>query len=79
MHQQFLTGVAVAGIDVGECYGSPEGRKYFCFLQRSDCQRHFALKRACLAEAVADYGLVVVPFATLIKLLESLEFIPSLI
>src|SRR5688500_9533447 len=29
MHEQFLAaGVAVAGIDVGEAYGSPEGRKH---------------------------------------------------
>ena len=30
MHEQFLNaGVAVAGIDVGEAYGSPDGRKLF--------------------------------------------------
>ena len=30
MHQQFLAaGIAVAGIDVGEAYGSPESRRFF--------------------------------------------------
>ncbi|MFP6764686.1 MAG: hypothetical protein VB858_13755, partial [Planctomycetaceae bacterium] len=33
MHQQFLkAGVAVAGIDVGEAYGSPQGQKHFSSL-----------------------------------------------
>ena len=49
MHQQFLdAGVAVAGIDVGECYGSPEGRKYFsAFYKEVTAKRHFGAK-ACL-------------------------------
>lgn len=33
MHEQFLAaGVAVAGIDVGEAYGSPRGRELFSAL-----------------------------------------------
>jgi len=33
MHEQFLAaGVSVAGIDVGEAYGSPDGRKLFTAL-----------------------------------------------
>jgi len=33
MHEQFLAaGVAVAGIDVGESYGSPQGRELFTAL-----------------------------------------------
>ncbi|MDP6380740.1 MAG: hypothetical protein QF662_05290, partial [Phycisphaerae bacterium] len=46
---QFLdAGVAVAGIDVGECYGSPEGRKYFsAFYKEVTAKRHFGAK-ACL-------------------------------
>lgn len=35
MHEQFLAaGVAVAGIDVGESYGSPQGRELFTALYR---------------------------------------------
>src|SRR6516162_866303 len=35
MHEQFLaSGVAVAGIDVGEAYGSPRGRELFTALYR---------------------------------------------
>ena len=49
MFQQFLdAGVAVAGIDVGECYGSPEGRKHFsAFYKEVTTKRNFGGK-ACL-------------------------------
>ncbi|MFO1001794.1 MAG: prolyl oligopeptidase family serine peptidase [Planctomycetaceae bacterium] len=49
MHQQFLTaGVAVAGIDVGEGYGSPAARKLFdAFYDQMTAQRGLA-KKPCL-------------------------------
>lgn len=35
MHKQFTdAGIAVAGIDIGEAYGSPDGRKHFSALYR---------------------------------------------
>jgi len=49
MHEQFLSaGIAVAGIDVGEAYGSPEGRKHFTALYNElTVNRGFA-KKCCL-------------------------------
>lgn len=49
MHEQFLNaGVAVAGIDVGEAYGSPKGRELFtAFYLEMTSRRGFA-KRPCL-------------------------------
>ena len=49
MHQQFLSaGVAVAGIDVGEGYGSPAARKLFdAFYVQMTAQRGLA-KKPCL-------------------------------
>ena len=49
MHQQFLAaGVAVAGIDVGEAYGSPASRKLFdAFLDEMTEKRGLA-KKPCL-------------------------------
>ena len=49
MHEQFLAaGVAVAGIDVGEAYGSPKGRELFTTLYRElTGERGFAA-RPCL-------------------------------
>lgn len=49
MHQQFLSaGVAVAGIDVGEGYGSPAARKLFdAFYDQMTAQRGLA-KKPCL-------------------------------
>jgi pimeloyl-ACP methyl ester carboxylesterase len=49
MHEQFLAaGVAVAGIDVGEGYGSPAGQKLFDALYRDLTEkRHFA-RKPCL-------------------------------
>lgn len=53
MHQQFLdAGVAVAGIDVGEAYGSPESRKVFdTFYDHLVSQRGFAKKPVLLGRS----------------------------
>lgn len=53
MHQQFLdAGIAVAGIDVGEAYGSPAGRKGMSRLYRELTQkRGFAVKPSLLGRS----------------------------
>jgi arylsulfatase A-like enzyme len=49
MHEQFLAaGVAVAGIDVGEAYGSPRGRELFTALYRELTDRRGFASRPCL-------------------------------
>ena len=49
MHEQFLAaGVAVAGIDVGEAYGSPRGRELFTALYRELTDRRGFAARPCL-------------------------------
>lgn len=49
MHEQFLAaGVAVAGIDVGESYGSPEGRKLFSALYRELTEKRGFAPRPCM-------------------------------
>src|SRR5262245_22912469 len=49
MHEQFLAaGVAVAGIDVGEAYGSPRGRELFTALYRELKDRRGFAPRPCL-------------------------------
>ncbi len=49
MHEQFLAaGVAVAGIDVGEAYGSPEGRKFFTVLYDELTENRGFAKKPCL-------------------------------
>ncbi len=49
MHEQFLAaGVAVAGIDVGEAYGSPRGRDLFTALYRELTDRRGFAARPCL-------------------------------
>jgi 6-phosphogluconolactonase len=49
MHQRFLdAGVAVAGIDVGEAYGSPRGRELFAALYRELAGRRGFAPRPCL-------------------------------
>jgi dipeptidyl aminopeptidase/acylaminoacyl peptidase len=49
MHQQFLdAGVAVAGIDVGEAYGSPEARKLFEEFYAELTGKRGLAKRPCL-------------------------------
>lgn len=53
MHEQFLqAGVAVAGIDVGEAYGSPEGRRLFSALHEElTARRGFAAKPCLLGRS----------------------------
>ncbi len=53
MHEQFLAaGVAVAGIDVGEAYGSPRGRELFsAFYQELTAKRGFASKPCLLGRS----------------------------
>lgn len=49
MHQQFLdAGVAVAGIDVGEAYGSPDARKLFEAFYAELTDKRGLAKRPCL-------------------------------
>ncbi len=49
MHEQFLAaGVAVAGIDVGEAFGSPAGREAFTQLYRELTEKRGYAKRPCL-------------------------------
>jgi dipeptidyl aminopeptidase/acylaminoacyl peptidase len=49
MHEQFLAaGVAVAGIDVGEAYGSPQGRKSFDVLYRELTEKRGFGARPCM-------------------------------
>ncbi len=53
MHEQFLaSGIAVAGIDVGEAYGSPAGQKLFTALYRElTKERGFATKPCLLGRS----------------------------
>lgn len=53
MHEQFLkAGVAVAGIDVGEAYGSPTGRRLFSALyEELTARRGFAAKPCMLGRS----------------------------
>jgi dipeptidyl aminopeptidase/acylaminoacyl peptidase len=49
MHQQFLAaGVAVAGIDVGEAYGSPASRKLFDAFYDQMTEKRGLAKKPCL-------------------------------
>ena len=49
MHEQFLAaGVAVAGIDVGEAFGGPQGRRLFDELYRELTERRGFAARPCL-------------------------------
>ncbi len=49
MHEHFLdAGVAVAGVDVGEGYGSPKGRELFTALYRELTTRRGFAARPCL-------------------------------
>lgn len=49
MHEQFLAaGIAVAGIDVGESYGSPQGQKLFTALYRELTGKHEFAAKPCL-------------------------------
>jgi arylsulfatase A-like enzyme len=49
MHEQFLAaGIAVAGIDVGEAYGSPQGRRLFDALYQELTGRRGFAARPCM-------------------------------
>jgi 6-phosphogluconolactonase len=49
MHERFLeAGVAVAGIDVGEAYGSPKGKELFTALHQELTSRRGFAPRPCL-------------------------------
>jgi dipeptidyl aminopeptidase/acylaminoacyl peptidase len=49
MHEQFLAaGVAVAGIDVGESYGSPDGRRLFTAMYDELTKKRGFASRPCL-------------------------------
>lgn len=49
MHEQFLeAGVAVAGIDVGEAYGSPKGRAAFSTLYKELTEKRGFAPRPCM-------------------------------
>ena len=49
MFKQFLAaGIGIAGIDVGESYGSPAGRKLYAALHRELTEKRGLSKRACL-------------------------------
>ena len=49
MHEQFVAaGVAVAGIDVGEAYGSPEGNRLFTEFYRELTEKRGFARRPCL-------------------------------
>lgn len=49
MHEQFLAaGVAVAGIDIGESYGSPPGRKLFTALYEKLTKKRGFAGKPCL-------------------------------
>jgi len=49
MHEQFLAaGVAVAGIDVGESYGSPRGQKLYSALYRTLTEKRRFARKPCL-------------------------------
>jgi alpha-beta hydrolase superfamily lysophospholipase len=49
MHEQFLAaGVAVAGIDIGEAYGSPKGQEWFTALYLELVEKRGHAKKCCL-------------------------------
>lgn len=49
MFEQFLdNGIAIAGVDVSESYGSPEGRAVYSALYRELVEEHGLAKQACL-------------------------------
>jgi len=49
IHEQFLNaGIAVAGIDVGEAYGSPTSQKHFSSLYKELTENRGFAKRTCL-------------------------------
>jgi dipeptidyl aminopeptidase/acylaminoacyl peptidase len=49
MHEQFVNaGVAVAGIDIGEAYGSPEGQKHLTALYEELTTKRGYAKQVCM-------------------------------
>jgi dipeptidyl aminopeptidase/acylaminoacyl peptidase len=49
MHEQFLAaGIAVAGIDIGEAYGSPKGKELFTAFHREMTMKRGFAKKPCL-------------------------------
>jgi dipeptidyl aminopeptidase/acylaminoacyl peptidase len=49
MHEQFTSaGIAVAGIDIGEAYGSPQGRELFTALYNELTQKRGFAAKCCL-------------------------------
>lgn len=49
MHEQFLAaGIAVAGIDIGEAYGSPKGRQDFTAFHKELTEKRGFAKKPCL-------------------------------
>jgi hypothetical protein len=49
MFRQFLdAGIAIAGVDVGESYGSPKGRATYNALHKQLTEEHGFAQRACL-------------------------------
>jgi len=49
MFDKFLdSGIAIAGVDVGESYGSPKGRAIYCALHKELVEKRGLAKRACL-------------------------------
>lgn len=52
MFERFTTaGIAIAGIDVGESYGSADGRKLFSAFHREMTDRHFSQKPVLLGRS----------------------------
>jgi hypothetical protein len=52
MFQQFITaGISIGGIDVGESYGSPAGRKLFTAFHRKMTERGYSSKPVLLARS----------------------------
>ena len=49
MFERFLkAGIAIAGVDVGESYGSPKGRKIYSALHKHLVDKHAMAEQACL-------------------------------
>jgi alpha-beta hydrolase superfamily lysophospholipase len=49
MHEQFVSaGIAVAGIDIGEAYGSPAGQKHFTALYKELTEKRGFASKPCL-------------------------------
>ena len=63
MFERFLkAGIAIAGIDVGESYGSPKGRTLYSALHKDLVEKRGLAKQACLL-ARSRGGLMLYPWA----------------